>query len=66
MQRSIPIVTTLILDMKFSDNEELRKAAHMLSLFPNLRNLRIWVINLLSFSDICILYDLFTVSFNHS
>uniref|UniRef100_A0ACD5U841 Uncharacterized protein n=1 Tax=Avena sativa TaxID=4498 RepID=A0ACD5U841_AVESA len=46
-KRSIPIVTTLILDMKFSDGEELRKAAYMLSLFPSLQTLRIWCYNFL-------------------
>ncbi|XBI88532.1 hypothetical protein VPH35_026496 [Triticum aestivum] len=39
--KSISIITTLILNMKFSDGEELQKAANMLSLFPCLRELRV-------------------------
>ncbi|VAH48688.1 hypothetical protein VPH35_029778 [Triticum aestivum] len=42
---SIPIVTTLILHMKFSDCDELSKAAGMLSLFPSLQDLRIWCLS---------------------
>ncbi|KAF7013672.1 unnamed protein product [Triticum aestivum] len=39
---SVSIITTLILNMKFSDGEELRKATNMLSLFPCLQVLQIW------------------------
>ncbi|KAM0926865.1 hypothetical protein ACQ4PT_003041 [Festuca glaucescens] len=40
-KRSISIVTTLYLTIKFSDGEELRKASDMLSLFPALQVLQI-------------------------
>jgi hypothetical protein len=45
VQMSIPIITALTINMKFSDNEELRNATHMLSLFPFLKTLNILVIN---------------------
>ncbi|KQK20619.1 hypothetical protein BRADI_1g55677v3 [Brachypodium distachyon] len=45
-KRSIPIVTTLVLNIKFSDSNELRNAAHILSLFPSLQTLHIWVTTL--------------------
>jgi hypothetical protein len=61
MQRSISIVTTLELIIKFSDVEELTKASHMLSLFPSLQVLGVLVsIELCTFS-LCISSDLFTV-----
>ncbi|XP_044321868.1 uncharacterized protein [Triticum aestivum] len=41
-KRPVSIITTLILNMKFSDGEELRKAANMLGLFPCLQVLQIW------------------------
>lgn len=44
-KRSIPIVTTLVLNIKFSDSNELRNAAHILSLFPSLQTLHIWCFN---------------------
>lgn len=44
MQRwALPIVTKLILHMQFDYGEELTKVAHMLSLFPCLNFLQIWV-----------------------
>jgi hypothetical protein len=44
-QSSVPIVTILVLHIKFSDGEELNRAADMLSLFPSLKELRIWCLN---------------------
>jgi hypothetical protein len=40
---ALPIVTVLVLHMRFGDGEELTKAAHMLTLFPCLNSLQIWV-----------------------
>uniref|UniRef100_K3ZD84 F-box/LRR-repeat protein 15/At3g58940/PEG3-like LRR domain-containing protein n=1 Tax=Setaria italica TaxID=4555 RepID=K3ZD84_SETIT len=39
---ALPIVTVLVLHMKFGDGEELMKAARMLTLFPCLNFLQIW------------------------